>query len=85
MFDSKKRINLPPQKRNVGYLFQEYALFPDMNCYALADGLPVWINLMFAIAEEVEAAYDSEQKKTDPRVRSYDQKYQRLMTKYRRK
>ncbi|MCL2563480.1 MAG: ATP-binding cassette domain-containing protein [Oscillospiraceae bacterium] len=31
LFDSEKRINLPPQKRNVGYLFQSYALFPNMN------------------------------------------------------
>lgn len=31
LFDSEKRINLPPQKRRVGYLFQEYALFPHMN------------------------------------------------------
>lgn len=31
LFDSEKRINLPPQKRRVGYLFQEYALFPHMT------------------------------------------------------
>ena len=31
LFDSKKRINLPPQKRKVGYLFQNYALFPNMS------------------------------------------------------
>lgn len=31
LFDSNKRINLPPQKRHVGYLFQDYALFPDMT------------------------------------------------------
>ena len=31
LFDSEKKINLPPQKRRVGYLFQEYALFPDMT------------------------------------------------------
>ena len=31
LFDSKKRINLPPQKRKVGYLFQNYALFPNMT------------------------------------------------------
>lgn len=31
LFDSKKKINLPPQKRNVGYLFQNYALFPSMT------------------------------------------------------
>lgn len=31
LFDSKKKINLSPQKRNVGYMFQDYALFPNMN------------------------------------------------------
>jgi molybdate transport system ATP-binding protein len=31
LFDSKKGINLPPQKRKVGYLFQHYALFPNMT------------------------------------------------------
>ncbi|MDY4970546.1 MAG: ATP-binding cassette domain-containing protein [Lachnospiraceae bacterium] len=31
LFDSTKKINLPPQKRNVGYLFQNYALFPSMT------------------------------------------------------
>lgn len=30
-FDSEKKINLTPQKRKVGYLFQNYALFPNMN------------------------------------------------------
>ena len=30
-FDSAKKINLKPQKRNVGYLFQNYALFPNMT------------------------------------------------------
>ena len=31
LFDSEKKINLPPQKRKVGYMFQDYALFPHMN------------------------------------------------------
>jgi molybdate transport system ATP-binding protein len=30
-FDSKKKIHLPPQKRNVGFVFQNYALFPNMT------------------------------------------------------
>jgi molybdate transport system ATP-binding protein len=30
-FDSSKKINLPPQKRNVGFVFQDYALFPNMS------------------------------------------------------
>lgn len=31
LFDSDKKIDLPPQKRKVGYLFQQYALFPHMT------------------------------------------------------
>ena len=30
-FDSEKRINLPPQQRNIGFMFQDYALFPNMT------------------------------------------------------
>ena len=30
-FDSNNKINIKPQKRNVGYLFQNYALFPNMT------------------------------------------------------
>jgi molybdate transport system ATP-binding protein len=30
-FDSEKMINISPQKRNVGYLFQNYALFPHLT------------------------------------------------------
>lgn len=30
-FDSVKKINIPPQERNVGYMFQDYALFPHMT------------------------------------------------------
>lgn len=31
LFDSQNKINLPPQERHVGYLFQDYALFPNMT------------------------------------------------------
>ena len=31
LFDSEKHINLPPQKRRVGYLFRQHALFPNMT------------------------------------------------------
>lgn len=31
LFDSARNIDLPPQRRNVGYLFQQYALFPNMT------------------------------------------------------
>lgn len=32
-FDSQKRINLIPQKRKIGFVFQDYALFPHLNVY----------------------------------------------------
>ena len=31
LFDSAAQIDLPPQRRQVGYLFQQYALFPNMT------------------------------------------------------
>lgn len=31
LYDSATKIDLPPQKRQVGYLFQQYALFPNMT------------------------------------------------------
>lgn len=42
-FDSQNKINLPPQQRSLGFLFQNYALFPNMTIkqnllYALEKG-----------------------------------------------
>ena len=31
LFDSQRGIDLPPQRRLIGYLFQQYALFPHMT------------------------------------------------------
>lgn len=31
LYDSRKKINVRPQARGVGYLFQNYALFPNMT------------------------------------------------------
>ncbi|TAL29590.1 MAG: ATP-binding cassette domain-containing protein [Spirochaetes bacterium] len=32
-FDSSRRINVPPRKRRLGYVFQDYTLFPHLNLY----------------------------------------------------
>ncbi|HYW96583.1 MAG TPA: ATP-binding cassette domain-containing protein [Bacteroidales bacterium] len=42
-FDSSRNINIPPQKRMIGYVFQDYALFPNMTvrenlAFALGSG-----------------------------------------------
>ena len=31
LFDSANKINVPARKRNIGFLFQDYALFPNMT------------------------------------------------------
>lgn len=41
LFDRDKKVDLPPQKRRVGYLFQNYALFPNMTVEEnVAAGIP---------------------------------------------
>ena len=44
LFDSEQRINKSPQARRVGYLFQNYALFPNMtvrqNLFAAVRRMP---------------------------------------------
>lgn len=44
-YDSNRKINIPPQKRNAGFVFQDYALFPHMT---------VEENLEFAEASEMK-------------------------------
>jgi molybdate transport system ATP-binding protein len=47
-YDSEKKINLPPQQRNIGFMFQDYALFPNMT---------VEENILFAqTVKDVKAA-----------------------------
>jgi molybdate transport system ATP-binding protein len=46
-YDSGRRISLPPQKRNIGFVFQDYALFPNMT---------VLQNLHFAIPKNKKKA-----------------------------
>ena len=32
-FDKDKKINIPPQRRKIGFVFQDYALFPHLTVY----------------------------------------------------
>lgn len=42
-FNAAKKIDLPPQKRNIGFVFQDYALFPNMT---------VLENLLYALPHQ---------------------------------
>lgn len=50
-------------------------LFGSMNVYAMAEGLPVWANLLLAIMDEVDTTFAAEQAKTTPRLDKYTAKY----------
>jgi hypothetical protein len=52
-------------------------LFGEMNLFASAGGLPVWANLLLAIADEVQASMDSELKHREARIRKYTEKYKK--------
>lgn len=53
-FDDELKVNLSPQKRKVGFVFQNYALFPNMTVqqhleYATNDG--VWIQQLLKLGQ----------------------------------
>ena len=50
-------------------------LFGEMNLFASAGGLPVWANLMLAIADEVQTSMQGELEKRDAKIRKYTEKY----------
>lgn len=51
------------------------ALFGGMNVYAMADGLPVWANLMLCVMDETDTSFAREQKQTNNRIAKYTAKY----------
>ena len=52
-------------------------IFGNMNVYAMADGLPVWANLILAIMEEIDTSLTAEQQKSNPRLEKYTSKYKK--------
>lgn len=46
--DTSRRVNLPPQQRSIGFVFQDYALFPHMT---------VLQNLMYAAGKNGDTKY----------------------------
>lgn len=57
-------------------------VFGGMSLCAFANGFPVWLNLMLAIVDEVEAAAGNIQKLADPRIKKYTEKYSKYKKMY---
>ncbi|MEE0703076.1 MAG: hypothetical protein UCL14_01130 [Collinsella sp.] len=57
------------------------SVFGGMNVYAIANGLPVWCNLMMAVMDEIDTTFTREQKLTNPRISKYTAKYQKYQKK----
>lgn len=52
-------------------------VFGDLSLYAVADGFPIWANLLLAIVDQLDGAFAAEKKKTNPRIAKYTAKYKR--------
>ena len=52
-------------------------LFGTMNVYALADGLPVWCNLMLAIIDQIDTRSLQERKGTSARIEQYTKRWKK--------
>ena len=65
VYDSDAGINIPPNKRKVGFLFQNYALWPNMTVYQ---------NISFGLSNIKEALpkYDLEARKTASLIKALD-------------
>ena len=57
VFDSARGINIPPNKRKVGFLFQNYALWPNMTVYQnISFGLSNVKEMMDKVDEDAKEA-----------------------------
>lgn len=58
LFDSDKKINIPARLRRTGYLFQDYALFPNMTvAQNIACGIPKDRDKAEVVKDKISAFY----------------------------
>lgn len=58
------------------------ALFSDVSPCASADGLPIWMNLLLAVMDQVENRVGGAEERANPRINKYMEKYRKYDKKY---
>ena len=79
IFETARRMDKEMREAVDGIFGQEICgeLLGYVNIYALAEGLPIWANLLLALMDEIDTSYAREQKATNPRLQKYLKKYQK--------
>lgn len=60
------------------------ALWGCGSCFATSDGLPGWVNLMFALIDSMTDSAIDQQKLTSPRISKYAEKYKQYNAQYKK-
>lgn len=79
IFDAAREID-SNMRSKINSLFDTDICTPlvgDINIYALADGFPIWANLLLALMDVVDAGYTDNAKARNPRVEKYTKKYKK--------
>ena len=77
VFEACKRIDADMREK-LNSIFAKDIVTPligDMNVYALADGLPIWANILTAIMKTIEDCVEEERSKSEAKIKEYTEKY----------
>lgn len=79
MFYGARKLNAEMHKVIDEVFNKEVAgvLFGGVDCFALADGAPLWFNLLMAIIEQMDDSIKKEMDKTESRLAKYTAKYKK--------
>lgn len=79
VFEIAKKID-KDMKNAIDRTFEQSVcdeLLKSCNVFMLADGLPVWANIMLSVIDLMDDTFTAQKKATNPRLKKYIDKYKR--------